>query len=325
MDAAHTITRVAEALNWDLSNPESFLKHVQHVEFGLSAEIELASILRWLGTCCFVHRLSEDILEEPARSIWQVPDLFAIFELDGQVVSALIEVKTNDDFELRFRSGYLERLQAYAAILKQPLLIAWKPRRLGLWLLFDSSEIPASGDGSVVVDLNIAFQNDLMSILAGDFAIVPKEGAGLRVEMVRVGEKVPANDGYEAKFVVDQAFLRDSSGAEIKDAPETIFWTILSSARQHEEITDDRVVQEWLATGGLTRAQLVLRTVAGFPLNEAERIHWKSIGRNLNEIITREQILSDAKSQFGSSISYVFHQEPKKRPSFLPPDWRHRS
>ena len=63
-DAAHAVVKAAERAGWELTNSPNFLRLVQHVEYGLSSEMEFAAILRWLGWCSFVHRLSEDVLQE---------------------------------------------------------------------------------------------------------------------------------------------------------------------------------------------------------------------------------------------------------------------
>jgi hypothetical protein len=86
-EAAHAVVRAAEQLGWDVSDPDKFLRKVQHVEYGLSAEMEFATILRWLGWCTFVHRLNDDLLQDPARSRWSVPDLFAAFDVGGEACS----------------------------------------------------------------------------------------------------------------------------------------------------------------------------------------------------------------------------------------------
>jgi Holliday junction resolvase len=177
-DAAHAVVRAAEQVGWDISDIQKFLRQVQHVEYGLSSEMEFAAILRWLGWCSFVHRLSEDMLEDPARSLWAVPDLFVVFSADNQICTALIEVKTSDGTLLKFKKSYLQRLQAYAELMKQPLLIAWRPRPLGFWILFDPRIAQRTDNESLEVDFGLALKNDLMSMLAGDYYITPKRGRG---------------------------------------------------------------------------------------------------------------------------------------------------
>lgn len=51
--------------------------------------------------------------------------------------------------------------------MKQPLLIAWRPRSIGFWILFDPGIAQPVDDESVAVDFGLAIQNDLMSVLAG--------------------------------------------------------------------------------------------------------------------------------------------------------------
>ncbi|WP_037424796.1 hypothetical protein [Sinorhizobium sp. CCBAU 05631] len=323
-DAAHAIVRAAEQVGWDVSDIDKFTRQVQHVEYGLSAEVEFAAILRWLGWCTFVHRLSDDVLEDPARNSWTVPDLFAVFQADGKTCTALVEVKTTKDAQLKIKTSYLQRLHSYAALLKQPLLIAWRPRVLGFWILFDPSIARPIDEESVVIDLELAIINDLMSILAGDYYLVPKDGAGIRFEVTRIGEKEATPDGYQALFQISDAYLHDAAGVRTEHVPDSVVWAVLSTVHDHQEISDEGFVQSFLASGGMTRAQVVLRTAVGYSLKEEERIHWKAVGNNLDAILKCDDLLCDAKAHFGSFMSYIFYQQPQKLPAFLPHGWSGR-
>jgi hypothetical protein len=75
----------------------------------------------------------------------------------------------------------------------------------------------------------------------------------------------------------------------------------------------------------MTRAQLVLRTAVGFSLKDEERIHWKAVGKNLDAALNCETLLHDAQARFGTFMSYIFHLQPEKIPSFLPVGWKGRS
>jgi len=66
-----------------------------------------------------------------------VPDLFAVFARDTFRCNAVIEVKTTESEVLSFKNDYIAKLQAYADLVGEPLLIAWRPRRIGFWILFD--------------------------------------------------------------------------------------------------------------------------------------------------------------------------------------------
>ena len=319
---AHTVVNAVEKLGYDLSNPEAFLKRLQHVEYGLSAEIEFAALLRWLGACSFVHRLNDDVFVDRSRSDWQIPDLFASFSVDGHACSNLIEVKTTKGHILKLKKSYLNSLQNYARILNQHLLIAWRPRDIGYWLLVDPIHTRAINRDTLEIDFDTASKNDLMSLLAGDYFIVPKRGAGLRIEAERISEKEPTKDGYQAVFKIAKAFFHDTSGKEVKDVPESITWTIFSTLEEHQDVNDEGFVQSFLTSGGMTRAQLVLRTAAIFPLEEDQRIHWKEVGTNLDAILSCGTLLTEAQAYFGTFIQYIYHQQPLTRPAFLPDRWR---
>lgn len=321
VDAAHTVVRAAEQLGYDLSDTEAFLHRAQLVEYGLSAEVEFAALLRWLGWCPLVHRLGEDVLCDKRTGDWEVPDLFAVFEKSGVRCSAVIEVKTTEDSVLAFKKGYLKKLQAYAELVKEPLLIAWRPRNIGFWLLFDPKCATPIGSGKLQVDIGTALKNDLMSALAGDYYMVPTEGAGLRFEATRTGEKKPTIDGYEAVFTITAAFVHDADGAKVDDIPQSVFWAIMSVVEDRDEVRDDTIVQSFVASGSLTRAQSVLRTAAGFSLGEDERIHWKALGQNFDSILQCDELLSDAQSRFGTFFSYILYQHPHEIPAFLPKKW----
>ncbi len=321
-DAAHAVVRSAESLNWNLADTQAFLRRVQHVEYGLSAEIEFAAILRWLGRCRFVHRLSEEVLKDPAHDTMEVPDLLAVFSDGGDKRAALIEVKTSDELTLVWTRSYLEKLNAYAELLNLPLLVAWRPRRVGFWMLFDPALAEPLDDRRVQTSFDRAVKNDLMSVLAGDFYLVPEAGAGLRIEAKRIGEKQAKADGHQAMFRITDACFHDAANMRVTDVPNSIAWMIFSALEDRRDVNDEMIVQSFTASGGMTRAQLVLRTAVGFSLKEGKRIHWKAVGKNLDSVLTREALLRDAQARFGSFVQYVFHQQPQIMPSFVPKNWR---
>jgi hypothetical protein len=322
LNAAHSIVRVAEVLDWQFDDVDAFLRRAQHVEYGLSAEIEFAAILRWLGWCRFVHRLNIEAFRDPAYDSLEVPDLFAVFSAGDASCSALIEVKATEELTLTFKKPYLGKLRAYARLMNQPLLLAWRPRPIGIWILIDLNSAELLDDEHVQVSLERAFQNDLMSILAGDYVLVPKEGAGLRIEAKRTGEKTPTKDGYKAVFTISDAYFHDANRNRVPDLPESITWAILSVAKYDEEVTDEGLFQSYTASGGMTRAQLVLRTAVGFSAGENERIHWKNVAESLDSILTNEALLTDAQARFGTFMQYIFLQQPRQVPDFLPSTWK---
>lgn len=318
--AAHAVARAAEALNWDFSDPEAFLRRAQHVEYGLSAEIEFAAILRWLGVCKFVHRLNEDRLADSTFTELEVPDLFAVFENAGTRISALIEVKSSEALELKFTRRYLDKLQAYAKQIGQPLLIAWRPRNVGFWVLFDP-RIAKTDSEDATVSFDLAIRNDLMGILAGDYSLVAMEGAGLRIVAKRISEKEPTEDGYQAVFEITEAYFHDSAGNKMPEVSAAISSLLLSTLQHDEHIDDDGIVKSFTASDGITKAQLVLRAAVAFPLKDDERIHWRAVSNKLDSILKSADLLAEAKQTFGTFVRYVLFQQPQNRPDFLSSGW----
>lgn len=319
--AAHTVARTAEALNWDFSDLSAFMRRAQQVEYGLSAEIEFAAILRWLGVCKFIHRLNEDRLSDPTFTELEVPDLFGIFEHNGSRITALIEVKTSEGLELGFTQQYLNRLEAYGKQVGQPLLIAWRPRDIGFWVLFDPRIAVTNGE-RLVVPLSEALKNDLMGILAGDFSLVAAPGAGLHIVAKRIGEKQPTEMGYEAMYEITEACFFDATGMKWTKLSNAISSLLLSMMEHDEQINDDGIVKSFVVAGGMTKAQLVLRVAVGFTLKNEERIHWKGASKRLDLVLKSTDLLAEAQQSFGTFVQYVLFQQPRKVPDFLLPGWR---
>lgn len=324
IDAGHVIARVAESLDWKIDDFPRFLKAAQHVEYGLSAEVELAAILRWLGSCQMVHRLSDDeFIADPKAQ--QIPDLLAMFQSADERVVTLIEVKTTQEPVLRMKLDYRERLAAYASVVGHPLLIGWRCRAIDMWLLFDPFATGVVEGDFVNYSIEDVIKVDLMSLLAGDFYLVPVAGAGLRFEMERTGEKRPTKDGYTAPFVIRRAYFHDGVGNAETNLPTAIQWVIMAVMESSSEVIDDRVVQSFTSTGNMTRAQNVLKVALSFQVGQNERIHWKGVAHDLDSAVRCAEILREGRDNFGTYIQYIFLQQPVVVPTFLPAAWRSKS
>ena len=310
-----------EECEYSVDDPDAFLRRVKNVEYGLSAEVEFAAVLRWLGACPFVHRLQGETLADGEGFDWLVPDLLAVFRSGSRTCSVAIEVKTTARETLVVKPEYLARLEAFGQFVSKPLLLAWRPRNVGSWLLVDPMLMQSEGLLDGKLEFTKAMPYDLMGVLAGDFQVVPKKGVGLFLQASRVSEKRTTADGYEAEYRVDSAELRDAGGGAAKGVPDSIVWTIFASLEEHQNVTEEGFTQSFVSTGGMTKAQDILRTAASFRLDENERIDWKAIGVNLEAVLSRRELASQVGKYFGSFIQYVLHQQPRKAPLFLPDDW----
>ena len=244
-----------------------------------------------------------------------------MFKSGDTACSAVIEVKTTSKNRLRFKTDYLKRLQAYADLVCQPLLLAWKPREIGFWILVDPSHARQLNSERVELDLENALKNDLMSTVAGDFIIVPQKGAGMVFEASRVGERQPTSEGYQAVFRIDKAYAQDGKGDRVASVPSAIVWMLLSATDERQSVDENKLVQAFIAPGTLTRAQLVLRTAASIWIGNEQRIHWKEIGRNLDAVVNSGEVRAQALASLGTFIEFIFYQAPQTAPHFLPDGW----
>jgi Holliday junction resolvase len=320
VQGCHAIVQAAEAMNWDLTDLASFAKRVQSIEYGLSAEVEFAAILKWLGRCKLVHGLEQEPFSSFDVDDLKIPDLFAIFQNRNETFSTLIEVKTTDATKLKFSRDYLAALNRYAKLMNQPLLVAWKPRKLGFWVLLDPSLAKQVGN-SFVIDIEIGMKNNLLSILAGDFVIVPEPGIGIVIQFKRVSDKVPTKAGYQAVFQVDHAGFKDAQGNIKSTVHPAIQAVLFATMEDSDVVTDDSVTQNFLSSGRMVHAQELLRTVVGTLNKQNEKPHWKSIAKDLGSILSCKDLRDAVGASFGIFTQYVFTQSPAVWPDFLPDLW----
>jgi Holliday junction resolvase len=74
----------------------------------------------------------------------------------------LIEVKALKQERLALRTSDQEAMQRYASALSLPLLVAWKPRRLGFWLLVDPIHFE-NREAKSILSLEASMKNNLLT------------------------------------------------------------------------------------------------------------------------------------------------------------------
>jgi Holliday junction resolvase len=318
---AHEILQAIEACDYKLDDLGLFIKQVQQFDYGLTAEVEFATLLAWLDQCEMVHRLDQKVWSSERDSKWNVPDLFAVFRRGTDRFSAMIEVKTTNDMERDFKPDYIEHLRRYSAVHSQPLLIAWRPRSVGIWFLVSADCLKPGGD-MLKLDLETAWKNNLMGCLGGDFSVHRYEGCGLFVVMHRDSEKQPTANGYSARYTIEKAEWRDANGNSYEQLPQPISSILLTKAVSCEFVEDPYCTQAFVCDGSFIHAQEILRTVARFWLDDDELVRWNHVYGNFDAILSREQLHADLQRYFGIFVQYVIHQLPSTWPGFLPEVWR---
>ncbi len=68
-------------------------------------------------------------------------------------------------------------------------------------------------------------------------------------------------------------------------------------------------------------AQDLLRFLVGFSKEDNERIAWKHVLQELNDTITRDDLLIDLSANIGSTVRYIFHFIPRTKPTMLSEEW----
>ncbi|MEM8777072.1 MAG: restriction endonuclease [Pseudomonadota bacterium] len=172
-DSDRLIQEVLSEFGWD-DDPKKVADKVKRLDQGLPAEDEFTAICSWLGKARLLHKLDQHQAPSSSRDIYQVPDLLAELEHSSPV---LIEVKSKTKQTLSFTPRYLDRLRAYAQLVKMPLLIAWKHH--GIWVLFDIQHL-TKAQTNFNITFGDAMKENLLGILAGDVAYKIASGAGLR-------------------------------------------------------------------------------------------------------------------------------------------------
>lgn len=174
-DSDRLIQEVLSEFGCD-DDPKKVADKVKRLDQGLPTEDEFTAICSWLGKARLLHKLDQHQAPPSSRDLYQVPDLLAEFERSGPV---LIEVKSKTKQTLSFTPQYLDRLRAYAELVKMPLLIAWKHH--GIWMLFDIQRL-TKAQTNFNITLGDAMKENLLGVLAGDVAYKIASGAGVRLK-----------------------------------------------------------------------------------------------------------------------------------------------
>jgi Holliday junction resolvase len=189
------IHEALEQTGWR-AEAQTLAARVERLNLGLPVEDEFSVLLAWLGKCCLVHKL--DQLQTPPESeeYYQVPDLLAVFEYMGRTLPVLIKVKSKVDDKLSWKADYYERLQRYGQTVGLPVLVAWKYK--GLWALFELRHFERP-NVNYKISLATALKQNLLGVLAGDFAFVLRSGVGLHMRATKE-ERLSVTENTDSTF-----------------------------------------------------------------------------------------------------------------------------
>jgi|GEM_PF-6840055 len=328
VDSAHRIIEAMKKCGNSIEDEQAFIDRLRHVEYGLSAEVECSAILAWLGNCSLVHKMSAEGYIPPDLKI---PDLFAVFEKNGQVLKTFIEVKSTKDLKLRWNDAYHMKLKNYCNIMGHPLLLSWKVRPFGQWILLDPATSGLVKNGRI--DLCDAMPQNLMGSVAGDFTVTPKSGIGIHFNGQVLKKEKVSKTVSKVNMKINKCFFGDSKGNRFDDLSQSEIALIMMLAKnQYYHEDEDKETAKWgYVTSDINdinseeqtfvSGQDLLRFLVGFSKKDNERIAWREVIQGLNDTISRDDLLTELSSNFGSTVQWIFFLKPKTEPSMLNKEW----
>lgn len=305
------------------ADAQTLATQVERLRLGLPAEDEFSVLLAWLGRCRLVHKLDQLQAPPESKERYRVPDLLAVFEHAGQALPVLIEVKSKVDNKLSWRADYYESLQEYGQAIGLPVLVAWKHR--GLWALFELRHFQRP-NANYRISLKTALKQNLLGLLAGDFAFVLRSGVGLHFRILKEKRLDAAEDAeglqetWEAR--IEDAYFTKANGDRVARLGQGLWPLFLASPfEEHSDVTDTHVLQSFVIPYGEPMMQwahralgilLELRAAGESP------VRWREVLQGYS-VPTESAILRQAAEDGieAKIVRYVIGQVPRERPSFL--------
>lgn len=325
-----TITIDLERLAVDRSTLDS---KVKELELGLTPEEEFLTISAWMNTytwmctCLFIHKLEQEMYPFSTREEYTVPDYLAVYKYKEQLFPVLIEVKaTYDAEELEFTASYYERLRNYSQLINLPLLIAWKYKDMGLWLLFELEQMQKKVS-AFHINIEDAAKNDLTGILLGNIHIVVKQGTRLVMKIEKTREEIldSSEEGNRHTFIgiIRDSYWVNSEGVRISSDPDNFLLFFSHCVEENTLEFDGNMATLNFFTPedcGVIGYKL-LATALKFPkLEEETQINWMGIVRDQSWPTSYADIVKSAKAGMRTGlIQHIFYIMPAKLPDFLAP------
>ena len=321
---ARVVFEALEQIGWSVENPNLLSERIKRLELGMPAEDEFAFLISWMGKCEIVHKLDQEQSPPESKDNYRVPDLIAIFRYGKRLVPTLIEVKTSIDEKLSWRPDYLNGLQLYAAKLNLPLLVAWKWNRFGLWTLFEAKHFKKARK-NYTVNSELAFKENLMSLLAGDFAVELCKGVGFHLlfrkekELEYTNMKRPDTQTWLMR--VEDSFFTNSKGERIKGLGPGLWSMFLCSHfEDHSDVVDESKVNQRfvIEEESMQFAHRMLPILLQFKAGRNKLLRWRNIRSNYS-VPVKFQTLRKAASSADSIyiVKNVITIAPNTKPEFL--------
>ena len=322
--SARLVYEAIQQLGWD-ADPARLTERIQALDIGLPAEDEFACLLTWFGRCRLVHGLSQSQHPPTSRETLQVPDLLAVFDAPGGhgTCTALIEVKTSKTRKLSWTQKYMAKLRGYADLLGVPLLVAW--RCLSLWTLVDIKAFQKR-DRNWHLPLEEALRQNMMGMLAGDFAFVMRGNVGLHLELkkehlIAETQRSPTEREETWNLRVTDAFFINSFGDRMTCLRRGLWPLFLSAGPESaNEVRESSIHQQFCIPEepGIHFAHAALPVLIAFSGAEKTRVEWRKQLEHGDFPVQFDDISRAATEGIKDGfVQHVLHQQPVTKPTFL--------
>ncbi len=313
MDAqarARLLYEAAERLGW--SDSSEIAEFVHRLERGLPAEDELSVVFHWLGQCRLVHKLDQFPYPPEVWKEYRVPDLLAVFNVDGKHYPVLIEVKTSVSNSISWKQEYLSSLERYADLVRLPLLIGWKHH--SFWTLFEAKHLRRA-TRNLKISFIDAMKENLLGILAGDFSFTFRPGTGMHI---RTRKLKKTTDGFDG--IIEEAYLSTADGRRHTGTGGILQFFLCIDQEPSAVETDTDVLQSFVISTDQQSefAHRALVTILGAFTETQQPFSWR-------QVLVQNQLpcLSGGPRQAAKSaldqgfLHIVINQRPRTMPGFL--------
>jgi hypothetical protein len=233
----------------DADEPVAVAKRLDQLRRGLAAEDEFSLLVTWLGRCHLIHKLGQEQLPVHSIETYRVPDFLVVFEHEGRRIPVLVEVKSTHVPEsqsivtatLSLKAGYLR----YAELLDLPMLVAWRCENM--WTLFDLRQATLVKTNYRMV-FRDAMRQNLLGILAGDFAYQVAAGSAAVLRVTKLGETDPGSGSFSGR--IDDAYYVSRTGERLPDIPQLMWLFTAWENEQQQEIDDEGVTLKFVVPDG---------------------------------------------------------------------------
>ena len=320
---ARIVFNALEQMGWSVENFPQLVERIKRLDRGIPAEDEFAVLISWMGKCELVHKLEQEQSPPESQNVYRIPDLLAFFRHNNHLFPVLIEVKKHKAEKLSWKPEYLDSLRQYAATLNLPLLVAWKWEPFGFWTLFEAKHFSKTRKNYEITQ-ELTMKENLMSLLAGDFAVGLHKGVGFHF-VVRKGKELESGDSKNSDTKtwlarVEKAFFTNGRGERIKELGPGL-WSLLLCAHleEHTEVSESKASSSFIIEEeSIQFTHRMLPVLLQSEVGKDKPLRWREVRQNYSVPI-KFQILRKAATDESSAdiVATVIEVAPNTKPDFL--------